>query len=1475
MTKKFALLCCSASGITDENGNVITPRAIYKFYDGSSTVPVNTQIVKNQERLQEVDSTPSETQVFVGWYLWENDSYGEQVVFDTPIQVLFGSEEAHYGNSIVVKDPSPNTPPDSAEVTVRSRYTSVYATIYFMKDTISTSVDNSNLVQKTERVGIVDGNSVTYEIPDVTHTEYTVTPGQTGYQFVGWSTSTPSNGYYSSRDTREPITSLEVEKNQRYLLYPVFKNANWLIFKTAAVGSGAEYVSPAYVLAGQTAADKKPADPSWRGYKFLYWTTTPTFDEETGELVTFESAPPEFDFNTVLTENQTLYAYWESGYTTYTVITWHQKVSDDKSTAESANAGSRTYEFYSQETREAKVGATVNLTEGDKSQTFVGMHHRTDVDADSHDVVVVSSGSSVLNVFYDRDLMTMQFYNNGNGSGPANGYNDTVWGSNSGLVTTYTGLYGQTLEQNNYTWPDGTWMYYADPDDNTQLSGMSYLGQFVFPDAKIGTYFRAYNTITTNQVSIDFFLQNTDESYSTTRTDYGIVTGGGTFTFTDKYDGFTVAQYRRYYMNGTTKVYVDANSNVPSNPEDAWADTTVGNHVALSTIAYTGNNNDYYWYYTGGGETVIYTGTRYKFRGYNYYSNNTRCIEYSYAGNGSFSPVQYLYNPYEATDNNNTQYARIPFSNGNEGYVKLTRSTSGSKSVSCYLEIRYKRLPHTISYFDSMDGQPLTVQLKNGDTKQSVSGVLYGSQTSGYYPDPSFEPIAKEPGWEFNGRWYSDMSKTTQVFFDDLTEEDQKKLWYYVDTSGEKIYTDYIPSEAQLAMTLENGGRQYAKDEYELLKEMPNRNLPLYAGFTHVWYWIKIDPNGGVLNNNTPNDDTNATYFWEQYGGVIKEYETQRNFIRDDSGEYYYHYAEFNTADPDGTQPSPRDAYYTTDSSKSTDGGLRYREVNTSASEGYVFAGWYKVEDDGSLTRYNFENDIVKGNTILRAMWKQRGAFQVYYSTAKAVDVNGNTLADVTVSGTAPVDEFKYAENASAVVEIGTVTAANEVDPAAEYEFKGWYFNNQVLKAGDVFTLNTVLVEKHPEATAENAPYDTFVLYPVFVKRGEENPGTDDTITKLILDANGGTVTQNYIMPTEEGITVSPDGTQVTFSWVNLPVNSAIPLPEKQGEKQIFSKENAEFLGWAFSRDAKTPVFVAGQRIGVDNLSGAGYNGDNTNVLYAVWRLTKTPVVIHKVDESSKAPLAGAIFQLDSVTGNLTSNSEGYLADTGNKMVFALQTPTDPDEVENYTLVESIPPTDYIAWSTNTVISVDYYGIVTYTQEGGESQKAVLRDGNYIVTVTNQLDLADLTVTKYVTGGFSNPETEFEFTLSGLTSGKTYSYTEAGTAKTQAANDGKITFSLSDGEQMTITLIKGHSYTVTETAEFGYTAQMKLGEGTAETTNSKVFTFENDTELEVTNDYPPPAPTGVDLRVAPYALMLLMGLALMMGLRYGKKRQMN
>lgn len=35
------------------------------------------------------------------------------------------------------------------------------------------------------------------------------------------------------------------------------------------------------------------------------------------------------------------------------------------------------------------------------------------------------------------------------------------------------------------------------------------------------------------------------------------------------------------------------------------------------------------------------------------------------------------------------------------------------------------------------------------------------------------------------------------------------------------------------------------------------------------------------------------------------------------------------------------------------------------------------------------------------------------------------------------------------------------------------------------------------------------------------------------------------------------------------------------------------------------------------------------------------------------------------------------------------------------------------------------------------------------------------------------------------------------------------------------------------------------------------------------------SPTGVSLRVAPYAVMLVMGLALMTALRYGKKRRMD
>ena len=217
---------------------------------------------------------------------------------------------------------------------------------------------------------------------------------------------------------------------------------------------------------------------------------------------------------------------------------------------------------------------------------------------------------------------------------------------------------------------------------------------------------------------------------------------------------------------------------------------------------------------------------------------------------------------------------------------------------------------------------------------------------------------------------------------------------------------------------------------------------------------------------------------------------------------------------------------------------------------------------------------------------------------------------------------------------------------------------------------------------------------------------------------------------------------QTQISYAKRDINEAIDLPKNTNDDtndEVFTKDECEFLGWAFSKDAKTPVFVAGQRIGIDNLVGAGYQGNKVNVLYAVWRMKEVPVKIMKVDADHKAiKLAGGEFNLQSVDGTLTSGNDGYLAKAvtqeENQTVFKLETPSTNTDPKTYTLNETKAPTNYKAWTSNVIISVAYDGTVTYTQSdenSGNPQEAQPdHDGNYIIVVTNKLDAAPVKIVK-------------------------------------------------------------------------------------------------------------------------------------------------
>ena len=1426
---QFVTSSFSVYAITDEDGKVLVPRAYYYFYrqQGDPT-PTSRQIIKNGGILAEVDYNVSESQAFMGWYIWENGDWGEEVPIGSPIQVMFGKEEARYGDCAVVRHVDDNDTTNYIEIHVKPRYTTNFAVINF-RDNVGDTTSKATVDTKTLPMEGVD--SLTYELPDASTSSYDfyqtppqATASEPGFIFVGWSTDAPktktSDGkydFFNKKDTRTPITSVTVTKTSKNVtLFPVFKQAYWLTFKTGPEGSSAERIRSAYVLYNETPRSKKPADPTWREHKFLDWTKENTFDDEIGETLTLDHTPESFNWDVKLTENTTIYVYWEDGFTTYTVIYWKQSASADKNKYNTPPQ-ERTYEFDSQVTRNAMIKTPVTLEYSDTHKNWEGFHHKDervggDENVDTLEATVKSGGTTVLNVYYDRDVMTMRFYGAYDQTpvNPAPRYNSSVWYDTTKTLV-LQGLFGQSLADYDYQWPSGIWTYYNVPSTGA-TKGMSYLGEFVFPEEELkqNKEFRAYKTGVSRNVELFFYRQNANGSWPdlANASDKGGFTindnGTLTFTFSEKYDGFNVCGYRRFYteyVNGDTiRRYVDKDNNTISAADPEMIPAKNGDSVTLKKITVNTPVYQESWYYTIGSGTnaervyvdEIYSGTvQQEYSGQQvdgaicYCSGSigselTYDISWQQGGNG-WSGYYYYYNKlvnvhakgtqgYQA---NAKQYAKVEL-NGLEAYVPVSKQSAGStakQSKMLHLEVYYARRNYVINYYDSMDGKELMTLTQNGHVGRYSDRINYEDvlQTEhdgvveGWYPDPEFIPTAKERGYNFNGRWYADKSCTTQVFFHTdgstrPTVEEEKLLWYYVENdSDEKIYIGSIASPAEQGMTLEQDGRKYDKDEAVCYCKMPNRDLALYAGFTHTWYWIKIDPNGGYLNNNDPRATKDTTYLWRQYGKRLTEYDTKRNFVQDDEfGTWYYHYDEFKEKDADIADHLPGKAYYSQNQKDSTDGGKKYRRIEEpedpeeEADEGYTFIAWYLVNKDENtgeetLERFNFQESYVTGNMILRAMWQQRGNYRVYYSKAKALDTNGNEITTVTVGGTAPVDDFKYA-NESAIPILGDENNVMEAhnknsSDKTKYNFVGWYFDNKVYATGDVFFANSLLAEKSPEPfPGEEDLYNTFVLYPVFRDAGDGNDNAAKT--SLVLDANGGAWNDLYTKSLPSNAYLK-DNNKVYYSeesggqTMSLNMDALLPLPtDDENHQNIFVKEKCEFLGWAFSKDAKAAKFKPGQLVGVDNDDGSGFNGQNGNVLYAVWHRTEIPIRVKLVDDKTNKEISGGEFTLKNekneyvpgAEGTLVSNSDGLLA-KGSVTDFDVLTPENNSYLTYYNITETLNASGYISLQEPVRISVEYDGTIKVAN--GASFAQTFRQGDvYVIRITQRQAIC-----KVVNGG--------------------------------------------------------------------------------------------------------------------------------------------
>ena len=464
----------------------------------------------------------------------------------------------------------------------------VYAMIYktysvSFKDESNATVHTEALIFKSSEGG------TTYTI------DQPYTPKSQDAEFQGWYWTSPTpNAVTAANGSTAPFANgTEVTITGNVVFSPNVPNGYWLSFNEN--GKGASYTPPQFIPAEGDEVTVRPADPTRFGYRFDGWYTDAAC-----------TPGNEFTFGEKLTGRTDIYAKWTPVQTaTYNVIIWQEKSSDTY--ANNVATGSRNYDFVEAIPFTGNVGSIINtvarstsnnqrVTDGDGTQyynatvngtakSYTGYHCAT---FDTN-VEIVPEGTSVVNVYYDRNIVHYDFYypydnsyeytpttsNDGTQYGLVNGeyiqltrhnsgsyYNPRYyWTYNDGWFnegpqytgTRYTrsrvgwqvyqketGLYGEKLN-----WPTDNSIWWYPTESNGVASGtrMTYKNDFIPLDSNMNVKY--YGTKGTGNNTIRFYTQDLDNPDSYTK-EYEVGSNSTSFNVNDKFTGFHAYQTRSY-----------------------------------------------------------------------------------------------------------------------------------------------------------------------------------------------------------------------------------------------------------------------------------------------------------------------------------------------------------------------------------------------------------------------------------------------------------------------------------------------------------------------------------------------------------------------------------------------------------------------------------------------------------------------------------------------------------------------------------------------------------------------------------------------------------------------------------------------------------------------------------------------------------------------------------------------------------------
>ena len=171
---------------------------------------------------------------------------------------------------------------------------------------------------------------------------------------------------WSDTENGTPLESIAFAEGTR-TLYPVVKTGYWVTFDSA----GGSYIAPQFGIEGNT-LDLSKIVPKRAGYDFTGWYQ----DGKKVDTVSGEA---------------TVKASWQAKDAQYTVIYWQENANDDG------------YSFAESETKTGTAG-----TEAEASQKpYQGFTLNT---AMSETKTIAGDGSTILNVYYKRNVYEVKFY---------------------------------------------------------------------------------------------------------------------------------------------------------------------------------------------------------------------------------------------------------------------------------------------------------------------------------------------------------------------------------------------------------------------------------------------------------------------------------------------------------------------------------------------------------------------------------------------------------------------------------------------------------------------------------------------------------------------------------------------------------------------------------------------------------------------------------------------------------------------------------------------------------------------------------------------------------------------------------------------------------------------------------------------------------------------------------------------------------